>query len=301
MIFWWFGGLFEGHLVGLGSVETIRFWEDVWLGEAPLRFRFPSIFQIAVVREGLACLFWQGRGDSGYWEMRVRKNLNDDEVDDYLNLLEELHGAQVEGARADNIVWKPTLATGFSVKSGYSWVRRDQIGLPNLAQKHKVCGCKVPLKVRAFIWIFYQGKVLTKSYVARWAPEVDRRCALCGLDDESVEHLFLFCPMVREVWGRMAAVGGLGGPFNSLEELWAAGRRLCSAGDRSVQAKVSQSYIPTVIWSIWLTRNHSVFRGSIPYVENIWELAMRCVVDWGCFCAGASSINIMGGSFIIGM
>ncbi|KAK1258010.1 hypothetical protein QJS04_geneDACA012722 [Acorus gramineus] len=126
--------------------------------------------------------------------------------------IEELHGVQVVESRADRIVWKPTPSTGFSVKSSYSWVCRGRIGLPNLAQKHKeVWGCKVPLKVRAFMWTFYQGKVLTKSYLARWAPEVDRRCVLCGLDDETMEHLFLFCPMVREVWGRMLVVGGLGG------------------------------------------------------------------------------------------
>ncbi|KAK1270091.1 hypothetical protein QJS04_geneDACA022380 [Acorus gramineus] len=60
------------------------------------------------------------------------------------------------------------------------------------------------------------------------------------------------------------------------------------AGDGSVGAKITQPFIPTMIWSIWWTRNLEVFKGNTPYVENICKGVARFIVEWGRYCAGAS-------------
>ncbi|KAK1262773.1 hypothetical protein QJS04_geneDACA001150 [Acorus gramineus] len=129
---------------------------------------------------------------------------------------------------------------------------------------------------------------------------IDTRCALCCEEDESGVHLFVNCSLVRRVWYWLHLATGLSCQFASLDELWAAGKALRNAGDRSVRAKftqiakVTQIYVPVTVWAIWCSRNNVIFRGETPYAENIWELSLRFIQDWGRFCAGATSISLQG-------
>ncbi|KAK1269470.1 hypothetical protein QJS04_geneDACA022774 [Acorus gramineus] len=47
------------------------------------------------------------------------------------------------------------------------------------------------------------------------------------------------------------------------------GRR--AKGDRSKKAKIWQSFIPTMIWNIWLSRNQVVFKGSSVALDDSFE------------------------------
>ncbi|KAK1318965.1 hypothetical protein QJS10_CPB04g01543 [Acorus calamus] len=244
--------------------------------------------------------FWRARGETGYWEVLVRRNLNDNEVEEYLKLLEELQCKKVVDSKSDEIIWSPKPGDGFSVKGGYSWVRRGRPGSPTLARMYKeVRECKIPLKVKAFLWNLFQERILTKSRLARWDPMMDVRCVLCGETEETATHLFILCPLVKQVWRWLAVAGGVGCPSGTLEELWLEGKGLCATGDRSVRAKFTQIFVPAALWSIWLIRNHCVFQGSIPYAENIRESIVRLVTDWGIFCVGAKSACLVNGVFMV--
>ncbi|KAK1305933.1 hypothetical protein QJS10_CPA10g01486 [Acorus calamus] len=221
-------------------------------------------FSRAISHKGGTCelvlgFTWGNRvlGDS------VRRNLHDEEIDSYLSLLEELHGAPLARGVADRVVWSPRARDGFSVRSCYDWLRRDKPHIVETARKHKeVWGCKIPAKVKAFMWTVYLRKILTRSFIARWVPEIDRACVLCGGEDETVEHLFLLCPIVRQAWLWLGQTSGLTVGFGSLDDMWEAGKNLCRVGDRSIKARISQIFVPAMVWSIWLTRNHVVFRDS---------------------------------------
>ncbi|KAK1314367.1 Cytochrome b5 isoform B [Acorus calamus] len=126
-----------------------------------------------------------------------------------------------------------------SVRSCYAWVRRLRPTGSVVGRMHKeVWGCKAPLKVRAFLWLMHQQKLLTKATIARWVLDMDRTCVLYGLEEESVDHLFVHCSMAQEVWMWMCGASGMASPLSSLEEIWEAGRRLCMQGDRSPYGKV---------------------------------------------------------------
>ncbi|KAK1261940.1 putative ribonuclease H protein [Acorus gramineus] len=284
----------------LGAGDNIDFWKDTWLGDSSLAVRFPSIHRIALISGGVASEFWSRQGDNGYWEVLVRRNLNDSEMEDYLGLLELLQGVLVVPTGRDRVVWKPAPTDGFCVMSCYEWLSRSRLGAPQVARKHKeIWGCHVPLKVKTFMWLVYHERILTKAYLAKWSTNINLACGLCGETEETVEHLFLLCPIAKEAWRWLCLATGMDGNFASLEELWRSGRRLRVVGDRSVATKVSQSYIPAVLWSIWLTRNLVVFRGCYPYVENICEGAVRFIVEWGCSCAGAGGVVMRGGRFCV--
>ncbi|KAK1313631.1 Mediator of RNA polymerase II transcription subunit 9 [Acorus calamus] len=109
---------------------------------------------------------------------------------------------------------------GFSVRSCYKWLRRGSLVTEATARKHKeIWGCHAPLKVKAFMWIMLLNEALTRDRIARWSPQIDRRCAMCGEADET----------------------------GFTYELWLAGKALRVVGDRRVRAKVTQLYIPATL------------------------------------------------------
>ncbi|KAK1273408.1 hypothetical protein QJS04_geneDACA015192 [Acorus gramineus] len=77
-------------------------------------------------RRGAACLFWRDRGDVGSWIVKFTRALNEVEGEAFLELMEVLQPRGVESGRRDEAVWRMSRATGFTVKKGYEWMRRDQ-------------------------------------------------------------------------------------------------------------------------------------------------------------------------------
>ncbi|KAK1296464.1 hypothetical protein QJS10_CPB15g00129 [Acorus calamus] len=56
--------------------------------------------------------------------------------------------------------------------------------------------------------------------------------------------------------------------FAVIEGLWV---NMWSAGNSKLSNLIHQSVILVAIWSIWKARNDTILKGSLVYVENIWE------------------------------
>ncbi|KAK1322198.1 hypothetical protein QJS10_CPA03g01393 [Acorus calamus] len=50
-------------------------------------------------------------------------------------------------------------------------------------------GTQNTLKIKAFTWLLFQEKILTKIARAKWSHQEDTMCSLCGSAEETVEHL----------------------------------------------------------------------------------------------------------------
>ncbi|KAK1316662.1 Cytosolic Fe-S cluster assembly factor NBP35 [Acorus calamus] len=101
--------------------------------------------EIAQDRDGGADQFWSPRRETGFWEVRLCPNLNDDEVESYLELLELLQGCSVVPSRRDEIIWRPKPIEGFSVRSGYHWLCREIPITLATARKYNEIWSLVPL------------------------------------------------------------------------------------------------------------------------------------------------------------
>lgn len=70
---------------------------------------------------------------------------------------------------------------------------------------------KIPSQVKAFAWTVVVNRVNTNDLLQiRWphkalSPNV---CVLCFKDAETHIHLFLHCPVAREMWSRLLAYSG---------------------------------------------------------------------------------------------
>ncbi|KAK1279551.1 hypothetical protein QJS04_geneDACA015070 [Acorus gramineus] len=178
------------------------------------------------------------------------------------------------------MVWKPKPCEGFTVKSSYWWLRQERVVIDATARKAKeIWFFKFPTKVKAFLWTLYLRKILIKTRRASWALTGDLNCVFCHAERETVCHLMVSCPLVKQVWEWLGVATGLQPGFFTLDEMWEAGKRLRQNGD-SKAAKITQSSVPAVVRSVWRARNQALFKGITPYTENIWEDMILHIQDW---------------------
>ncbi|KAK1301182.1 hypothetical protein QJS10_CPB13g01637 [Acorus calamus] len=124
------------------------------------------------------------------------------------------------------------------------------------------------LKIKILVWLVGQGRILTKSYCAKWCSNISTQCILCNEGEETVDHLFRECAVAGGIWMRLSALCNHRLNCLSLGEFWEATRRLTNSGDGSVEAKVCRMMVPAGLWAIWLTRNPVVFRGQRFYMKK---------------------------------
>lgn len=58
---------------------------------------------------------------------------------------------------------------------------------------------KLPPKIKVFMWLVHKKTILTKSNL------IHRGCQFWG-EIETIDHLFIQCPLVRQVWFRLGQV-----------------------------------------------------------------------------------------------
>lgn len=64
----------------LGSAREIRFWEDRWNGDSPLRDMFRNLYSLATDPMGRV---FKAFDESNIWKPWLCHNLNDWEIDDF--------------------------------------------------------------------------------------------------------------------------------------------------------------------------------------------------------------------------
>jgi hypothetical protein len=57
----------------------------------------------------------------------------------------------------------------------------------------------VPLKIRIFMWFLHCKVILTKDNLAKRNWQGNMKCCFCS-QDETIQHLFIDCPLAKIVW-----------------------------------------------------------------------------------------------------
>ncbi|KAK1322513.1 hypothetical protein QJS10_CPA03g01636 [Acorus calamus] len=176
-------------------------------------------------------------------------------------------------------------------RQGYEWSMRNSVYNEQLSTKRgNIWRPKLPLKIKIFLWLVYQNRVLTKCYRSKWAPTASMVCALCANDEETSEHLFCTCSSRKSFgtsWNESQLLG-----FRSIEQLGKAAYSLTGPKDKSIAGEVKCCLVPTGLWAIWMTRNTIIFRGQCFYFENLWETFSGLVQDWGTLLGGARRVEL---------
>lgn len=95
-------GVLEPHLVQFRIEKKIHFLEDRWVGEVPLKDSFRSLFSLAIdPKEFVVNTFDDG---GNVWMLRLHRDLNEWELDEWYNLLSLLDGLKLDPNVVDSLV-----------------------------------------------------------------------------------------------------------------------------------------------------------------------------------------------------
>lgn len=65
---------------------------------------------------------------------------------------------------------------------------------------------KARIPKHAFIsWLFVLNRNPTLDRLGRWGCDVEQTCLLCGVDDETRDHIFFQCSYSAEIWSMIVS------------------------------------------------------------------------------------------------
>jgi hypothetical protein len=120
------------------------------------------------------------------------------------------------------LVWKKSPHGVYSPKLGYIALNVDLIQRESCWWWIGLWKLKSPLKTNISMWSVLENKVLTWDKMRKHQIEGSRWCLLCKGENESIDHILIFCPFTVKVWGEVALLlrqhCGWNGPM--LESTW---------------------------------------------------------------------------------
>ncbi|GJV65517.1 RNA-directed DNA polymerase, eukaryota, reverse transcriptase zinc-binding domain protein [Tanacetum coccineum] len=180
------------------SSKQTEFWNDGWIKDrGPLKNVFPRLYALEtqkgcfvseryVIEDGV----WQGR-----WAWR--RQLSGRAEGDLSLLLSLINTTVVDYTQDDKWIWTLNDSGMFSVSS-LCRVIQKQMFVNNDALPPFIWNSWVPRKVNVCTWRLALNRLPTRTNLARRGVSVSSQsCLFCGMDDESREHCFLSCPIIK--------------------------------------------------------------------------------------------------------
>lgn len=235
----------------------IHFWSDLWIGEQPLRLAFPSLYEIALNKEGSIA----SQRQDGAWNLAFTHLLSTNRRADLGSLLDLLMKHQWTTGE-DTISWTLTNSACFTVKSLYQKLK--DTGVKD-AGARTIWGTTAPLKVRINLWLAYKGALLTSDVLARRHIATPFNCPLCNSEIETSKHLFLTCPFATQIWTNLCIKFHLPSPPPNLVVLLTTWRR------RKISRNIAKDWdmkLAAALWIIWKERNDRIFRNTSSSVSD---------------------------------
>ncbi|KAJ9705958.1 hypothetical protein PVL29_003867 [Vitis rotundifolia] len=259
----------------VGKGTRVSFWTDHWCGDTALSLMFPQLFTLSVQRNATVKDVWDSSLGQGGWNLIFSRDFNDWELDligDLLILLRDFRTSSEE----DSVFWKEGNHDTFRVKDAFRL-----LDAPNVTAFPIKCIWvdKVPTKVAFFAWEASWGKILTLDRLQKRGWQLANCCFLCGCIEENVNHILIYCTVVRTLWDIVLALVGVQWVFPETvkEVLWSwrgsfVGRK---------RKRIWNSIPLCIFWTVWKERNRLAFRGGHldiqklknSFVCNLWSWA----------------------------
>jgi hypothetical protein len=244
----------------VGSGRLVRLGLDPWPGcqlghilLEGLRQRLASggFFHLAQVSDPLTSNMWhQG------WMAGHRLGLLEEDLLYWNRYTQNLREASIRLVdRDDELLWDGVGDGEYTPRSGYLKLTADLHQREPLWWWCKIWNQSCPAKGKLLIWSILANKIPTWDNLQRRLFFGPGRCALCKSHLETVDHLFLHCPFVREVWAFARELmptlsDWQGNTFELALKAWLMGR-----GQEELRT------FPFIIaWGIWITRNGHIFQ-----------------------------------------
>ncbi|XP_026441100.1 uncharacterized protein LOC113340095 [Papaver somniferum] len=209
----------NGSKISVGRGNKTNFWNDVWCHEKTLKELFPRLWKVSRRKEASVKDMNNNSGNGQCWNIDPCRRLKDQEIQEVVEFSRILESQGELAADDDKREWTSNPKGTFSVSSCYAWLMHDQGQvIPPKFPSDYIWNKTIPPKISFLVWAAANRVVPTLSLLSRRGMTVVNVCAFCNVSEESVEHFFLHCSFVGQIWEQFLHQLGIG--WFILRQLW---------------------------------------------------------------------------------
>ena len=180
-----------GAVFEVDNGKYVRFWEDVWNGDVPLKTAFPSLYDLSNNKSKVVRDVYDGEN----WNITFRRTLGTHDLELWEELMDRLEEVQLN-EEPDKVRWALEKSGEFTTKSMYRWLLHRGVVNKRLRGVWK---SKLPMKLKVFLWQIFHDKLQTGAELKKRKWRGSEKCNLCG-KLETVDHIFFSCVLAKFVW-----------------------------------------------------------------------------------------------------
>ena len=165
-------------------------------GEELLRLTFPELYSIARDKDASIANLMSFESRMMYWNLSFIRSMHDWELKSLSSFMDCIYASPLKGEGDDHIGWGSP-ANQFAVKRFYRYLIPP---LSILFPWKIIWKAKVLPWVAFFSWIATWGKALTIDNLRKHGLIIQSWCCMCKRNGETVDHLFLHCPVAMDMW-----------------------------------------------------------------------------------------------------
>ena len=154
----------------------------------------------------------RGRGEGG-WSPTFPRLINDWEIEEVERFLLTLHKQNFSPSGENKLLLKDVRDKVFSVKIMYKGLDPSPaIEFPYRSIWNPV----VSSKIGFFTWEASWDKVLTLDHLNRRGRALENRCFLCEEDEDTIEHLLIYCKKAKTLRDLFLSIVGISWVFQRM-------------------------------------------------------------------------------------
>lgn len=154
--------------------------------------------------------------------------------------------------------------SAFSIKDLYKTFVRNP---PKQSWAKVLCQNSAPPKYIFILWLLMHGSLATCAYLQKLGIHVDQGCCFCGLELETLNHLFFDCVVTRGIWSGVMKYCGI----QRLPGKWCEEREIlinhCTTN--SGKQRTYRCDVTVLVYHVWMERNRKRMQGTMHEVEKI--------------------------------
>lgn len=209
---------------------------------------------VKAIHQDHGSLFNQARPSSGCWGTiaRLKNHLAKIDVS-----FAELFQRSTDAAGESRLIWVLDKSNGYSVGSLAKFI--DNHNLPR-DENYWDWNNLIPGKVNILVWRALHARLPTLENLKRIGLDVDVNCRMCKIAPESEDHVFIHCPLAKQVWKKTQqwwyCLGGI--PSSSRDLI----KNKNAFVGPAWLAEVSEAICSIFMWVIWCFRNKGIFKNE---------------------------------------
>jgi hypothetical protein len=235
------------------------FWTSSWLDGMSLAGMFPALLKHSKRKNRSVA---DAMADDN-WIRDLMQGNSTTLFIDYIMLWTLIDAATLDLSQSqeeeDSIVWTMSADGLYTTKSAYSM---QFYGSMASTYPAKVWQVWAQSRCKFFIWLILQNRVWTADRLLLRELQNKYFCQLCRRNLETVHHLFMECPVARQVWTEVSNWAGVGCLHpQTWNTCWDVPAWFTTVAEResSTRGKGIQSLLILVCWALWRERNARVF------------------------------------------